>query len=130
MNRNDLKALRPKIPTIIDLEATTASEQFQNRTLRPILKLQNDLLLNVFTHYIRQRKGVYYTLTEEKRLEYIEHAIRKDLKFKHLLIGLIVGQFTVEEWEMYIQQEDELRRRMTSLLVQRLQSQQIELRNR
>ncbi len=130
MDRNELKQLRPKIPAIIDLDATTLAEQFQNRTLRPILKLQNDLLLDVFSHYIQQRKGVYYTLSEEKRLEYIEHSIRKDLKFKHLLMGITIGQFTAEEWETYVQHEDELRRRMTDLLVQRLQSQQIELRNR
>ena len=117
-----LKNIRPTIPMIIEEAATSAEERFQNTCLRPILKFQNDLLIGVFKSYLAFRKGKFYTLSKPKKLEYIEDTIRKDLKFKNLLIGIIVGQFTVEEWEVYHSHERELRKRVTGLLVQRIQS--------
>ena len=124
-NNNDrglsLKKIRPAIPVIIEEAATSVEERFQNTCLRPILKFQNDLLLAVFKSYLALRKGKYYALSKPKRLEYIDHAIRKDLKFKNFLIGIVVGQFTVEEWGIYDAHERELRKRVTGLLVQRIQ---------
>ncbi len=116
-----VKNIRPAIPMIIEEAATSPEERFQNTCLRPILKFQNDLLLAVFKNYLALRKGKFYTLSKPKRLEYIDHAIRKDLKFKNLLIGIVVGQFTVEEWGIYQTHERELRKRVTGLLVQRIQ---------
>ena len=117
-----LKNIRPSIPMIIEEAATSPEERFQNTCLRPILKFQNDLLIGVFKSYLALRKGKFYTLSKPKKLEYIEDTIRKDLKFKNLLIGIVVGQFTVEEWEVYHCHERELRKRVTGLLVQRIQS--------
>jgi len=116
-----LKSVRPAIPLIIEEAATSVEERFQNTCLRPVLKFQNDLLLAVFRSYLELRKGHFYALSKPKKLEYIEHAVRKDLKFKNLLIGLVVGQFTVMEWETYNANERELRKRVTGLLVQRIQ---------
>ena len=124
-NNNDrclsLKKIRPAIPMIIEEAATSVEERFQNICLRPILKFQNDLLLAVFKSYLELRKGAFYALSKTKKLEYIEHAIRKDLKFKNLLIGVVAGQFTVAEWDIYTTHERELRKRVTGLLVQRIQ---------
>jgi hypothetical protein len=106
---------------LIEEAATSPEERFQNTCLRPILKFQNDLLLAVFKNYLALRKGKFYALSKPKRLTYIEHAIRKVLKFKNLLIGIVVGQFTVEEWGIYDAHERELRKRVTGLLVQRIQ---------
>jgi len=124
MNRNDnLLNLRPPIPILIEDKAISEAERFQNRTLRPILKFQNELLRSVFQSYLKLRKGQFFKLTKEKKIIYIENSIRKDLKFKHLLMGIIVGQFTVEEWTTYKFHERELRKRLTGLLVQRIQDQ-------
>lgn len=122
-DRTALKLLRPEIPTIIEENVTSPAEQFQNRTLRPILKMQNELLLHIFQHYLEQRKGKYFQLSNQAKLAYIEHSVRKDLKFKSLLLGVTIGQFTLEEWQQYQNNEKELRKRLTDLLVQRLQSQ-------
>jgi len=118
-----LKELRPLIPTIIDKNAVSSAELFQNRTLRPILKLQNDLLDAIFKQYIIKRKGAFHKLDDSKRVAYIENSIRKDLRFKNLLVGVITGHFTLEEWALFIVDEGELTKRMTNLLVQRLTSQ-------
>ena len=45
-------------------------ERFQNETLRPILKLQNPLLIEVFYNYIEKRKGVFFELSLPKKLDY------------------------------------------------------------
>ena len=124
-SRDQLKTIRPNIATISIEKSTSDAERFQNQCLRPILKLQNELLLALFQQYIRKRKNKYLELNEKKQLEYIEHSIRQDLKFKNLLVGTIIGQFTLEELEQFQQAEKELTRRITDMLVLRLQSQLI-----
>ena len=77
-------------------------EAFQNKTLRPIIKMQNDLFIAVFKNYISKRKNVFYELTLQKQMAYIENAIHKDMKFRNSLKGMVIGQFTIEEYELYI----------------------------
>jgi hypothetical protein len=119
----NLKALRPLIPTISEEDVTSDSELFQNITLRPILKLQHDLLMQTFQQYVIHRKNVFLKLPPEKKLEYIENSIRKDLNFRSLLIGMIVGHFTIEELNLYSERENELRKRLINMLIERIKSQ-------
>lgn len=95
-------------------------EQFQNATLRPVIKLQNDLLLDVFKNYIVKRKNVFYELSTEKQIDYIDHAIHKDMKFRNSIKGMIIGQFTIEEYSKYITNSSALNKRMMNLVMQRL----------
>ena len=106
-----------------EIEAQTEIEKFQNEVLRPILKLQNDLLVQIFRHYCEKRKGVFNKLSDKEKSVYIEQTIKKDMKFKHYLEGIITGIFTLEEYEKFMENEDELTKRMMNMLVQRLQSQ-------
>ena len=109
MNRQQLLQLRPDIPSIAQANATTNAEQFQNRTIRPILKFQNDLLCAIFRAYVHKRKAVFYQLSKPDKLAYVDQAIRKDQKFKHLLLGTIIGQLTQEEWLLYQEEEKEIK---------------------
>ena len=109
-----------------EIEAQTEIEKFQNEVLRPILKLQNDLLVQIFKHYCEKRKGVFNKLSEKEKIVYIEQTIKKDMKFKHYLEGIVTGIFTLEEYEKFMENEEELTKRMVNLLVQRLQSQTLE----
>jgi len=122
MKNRDLaiRELRPGIASISQESMTSVAEHFQNETLRPILKLQNDLLLDVFKHYIQKRKGGFYELPANKRPAWIEHNVRKDLKFRNFLTGLVAGHFTRQEWETYSAEEAELTRRTVDMIVQRL----------
>jgi len=117
-----LMALRPNIPVIIEEKAVSTAERFQNTTLRQICKLQHDLLHEIFANYIVKRKNVYFKLGEQQRLDYIKKAVDKDLRFRSLMVGLIAGHFTLEEWKVYLSDENEHRKRLTNLVVQRLQS--------
>ena len=104
-------------------EAESEFEKFQNEVLRPVLKLQNDLLVEIFKNYLDKRKGTFYKLSEKEQMVYIDQSVRKDMKFKHYLEGVITGMFTVEEYARFMENEEELTKRMINLLVQRLQSQ-------
>ena len=109
-----------------EIEAQTEIEKFQNEVLRPILKLQNDLLVQIFRHYCEKRKGIFDKLSDKEKSVYIEQTIKKDMKFKHYLEGIITGIFTSEEYEKFMENEEELTKRMVNMLVQRLQSQVLE----
>lgn len=121
MNREtDIKNIRPILT--FEIEAEGELEKFQNEVLRPILKLQHDLLIQIFKIYCDKRKGTFYKLSEKDKLIYIDQAVRKDMKFKHYLEGIITGFFTLEEYQIFLKNEEELTKRMVNLLVQRLQS--------
>jgi hypothetical protein len=120
---NDIKRIRPLIPGARVDDTMSPDEQFQNATLRPIAKLQNTLLIEVFRNYISKRKNVFYDLSLDKRLAYIENAIHKDMKFRNSLKGMIIGQFTVEEYLIYIKNSSALNKRMMNIVKERLVSQ-------
>ena len=115
-----LVALRPEIPNARVSDDMSADEQFQNRTLRPIAKLQHDLLIAVFRNYIAKHKNVFYGLTAAKRLDYIENAVNRDQKFRNSLKGILIGQFTLPEYEQYISNSSALNKRMMNLVRERL----------
>lgn len=104
---------------------SSADEFFQNETLRPILKLQNDLFVEVFRNYIAKSKTDFYHFSMEKKLQFIENSIQRDIKFRNSLKGIVIGVFTVEEYSRYIQNSSDLNKRMMSLLIERLKSQVI-----
>jgi len=117
-----LLRMRPEIPSAKITSTMSADECFQNKTLRPVAKLQNDLLLAVFRNYAAKHKNVFYDLTIEKRLDYIENAIHKDMKFRNSLKGIIIGQFTLKEFDVYIQNSSALNKRMMDIVKERLKS--------
>lgn len=102
---------------------SSAEEVFQNQTLRPILKLQNDLLVEVFRNYITKSKTDFVHFTVEKKLQFIENSIQRDIKFRNSLKGIIIGLFTVTEYAEYIQNSSSLNKRMMSMLIERLKNQ-------
>ncbi|MCA9485117.1 MAG: hypothetical protein KC553_15405 [Nitrospina sp.] len=120
---NDLLDIRPEIPSATVTIQTSADERFQNITLRPVIKLQNDLFIEVFKNYIRKHKNAFYELSVEKKILFIENAIQKDIKFRNSLKGMVIGQFTIEEYDIYIQNSSALNKRMMNLVIDRLKEQ-------
>ena len=124
MEERDLHLLqiRPEIPGAIVSEKMSSQEKFQNQTLRPVIKLQNDLLVEAFRNYISKHKNVFYDMDVERRLLYIENAIQKDIKFRNSLKGMVIGQFTTAEYRSYITDSSALNKRMMNLVKERIQS--------
>ena len=48
--------------------------------------------------------------------------IQKDIKFRNSLKGIIIGQFTLEEYANYIENSSALNKRMMNIVKERLQS--------
>ena len=104
-------------------ESSSVEEMFQNKVLRPILKLQNDLFVDVFKNYITKYKNEFYTYSAEKKIQYIENAVHKDIKFRNSLKGMVIGLFTTDEYSEYIRNSSSLNKRMMNMLIERLKSQ-------
>ncbi|MDM9631772.1 glyoxalase [Robiginitalea aurantiaca] len=120
----DLIRIRPDLSSSFRTQAdTTNNEQFQNGTLRPVIKFQNDLLLAAFRNYAVKHKGQFFEMSQEKKVKYIENAIQKDIKFRNSLKGMLIGQFTLEEYERYIQNSSALNKRMMQMVIERLKDQ-------
>ncbi len=113
---------RPVIESAVITPTTLPDESFQNKTLRPVILLQNDLLLEAFRNYVQKHKNVFYEMNVEKRLNYIENAVQKDIKFRNSLKGMIIGQFTIDEYRFYITNSSALNKRMMNLVRERIQS--------
>ncbi|GAA4808445.1 glyoxalase [Litoribaculum gwangyangense] len=118
----DLKSIRPEILSATINDHMSSEERFQNLVLRPIIKFQNDLLIEAFKNYVAKHKSVFYSLSLEKRMIYIENAVQKDMKFRNSLKGMIIGVFTVEEYKIYIQNSSALNKRMMNIVKDRLLS--------
>jgi len=120
LRSEQLISIRPIISSAKIYDSMGADELFQNKTLRPIIKLQHHLLIGVFSNYITKRKHVFYDLSLEKQLAYIDNSINKDMKFRNSIKGMIIGHFTVEEYELYIKNSSALNKRMMNIVKERL----------
>ncbi|WP_026813988.1 hypothetical protein [Arenibacter certesii] len=118
-----LLEIRPVIPNAVVTDNMSMGEKFQNKTLRPILKLQNALLVMVFKNYITKHKNGFYELSLEERLSFVENSIQKDIKFRNSLKGIIIGQYTEEEYQLYTQNSSALNKRMMQMVIGRLKDQ-------
>ena len=104
-------------------ESSSPEEKFQNETIRPILKLNNDLFIESFKNYISKHKNDFYSFSVEKKLDFIENAIQRDIKYRNALKGIVIAWFTLNEFEHYITNSSNLNKRMMNLLIERLKSQ-------
>ena len=101
---------------------STTDESFQNEVLRPILKLQNDLFVASFISYINNKLD-FSSKTSEAKLAVIDNAIQKDVKFRNTMRGIVVGLFTIEEYDFYSNNTSDVNKRMMSMLTERFKSQ-------
>jgi len=104
-------------------EATTPTEIFHNQTLRPILKLQNDLYISLFTSYAIRQNSDFNALSSTKKAVMIEQSLQKDNVLKNTFIGMTIGMFTVEEMQVYISDSKVFNKRIITMLIERLKSQ-------
>ncbi len=127
--KQNLLHIRPEIPSAIVNENMSSGERFQNSTLRPIIKLQNDLFVATFRNYINKHKGAFYNLSLEKKLKYIENTIQRDIKYRNSLKGMVIGHFTTQEYLVYIENSSSLNKRMMNMVIERLKDQVLLLEN-
>ena len=102
---------------------SSQEEIFQNKVIRPILKFQNDLIIKIFIEYCIKQKRVFFKLSINKKFEYIEHSLQRDMKFREFYKGIVIGLFNIEAFEEYSKNISNLNRRITTMLIERLKSQ-------
>ncbi|MDP4798036.1 MAG: glyoxalase [Crocinitomicaceae bacterium] len=119
MDRNQLKELRPLIPSALT-ENAKEIERFQNEVLRPILKFQH----NFFEHYFKSNSQFLKLIQEKKsRLEFqnkISQFISNQSNIKHQLIGSVIGFLTDEELNYYHGNSAEVNKRISQMASQRV----------
>jgi hypothetical protein len=118
----DRTDIRPIIKGLNSKSQKSVEEKFQNDTLRPIIKMQHDLLVNYFRFYLLSKKCRFDSLTEIKRLDFIDAAFKKDISFKSEIKGMIVGHFTVFEYSIYISSKHDFNKRILTMIKQRIVS--------
>ena len=119
---NDLLKIRLGVKTTTLNNNMSADERFQNSTLRPAIQFQKELLIEGFKNYVKKHKNVFYSLSTNKKLHYIENAIQRDVKFRNSLKGMIIGVFSLEEYKLYIKNSSALNKRMMNMVKERLLS--------
>jgi len=116
-----LISLRPEID--LDVSNSTETELFQNKTLRPILKFQNDTVLKLFLDFIFSSKIHFSLLSMNQKYEFIRTSVKNDLNLKISLIGIAVGLFTNEELDFYFEHKKEINKRIVEMMVKRISDQ-------
>lgn len=110
-------ALRPNLSLA---PAAAPDEQFQNDTLRPVMKLQHDLLLAVFRMFLTKRKVKLEQLPAKERFAKIKELLTRDNRLRGLLFGIAIGQFTTAEMTYYLANDGNVNRRIINLIVERM----------
>ena len=114
--------LRPTLNISISEESTEV-ENFQNQTLRPILKLQNDIYLLLFSTYALRQNKDFDSLSASKKRLFVEQSLQKDGVLKNTFIGITIGMFTAEELETYILDSKGYNKRIAAMVIERIRSQ-------
>ncbi|NBB85365.1 MAG: hypothetical protein GVY12_03975 [Bacteroidetes bacterium] len=117
----NLRALRPDVP--VDIDEAQPVERFQHEVLRPLLKLQNDVILQLVDQFVQKYHTDYERRSDTDRRAILRNLLKQDSKLKRLLFGMIAGLFTREEFAFFLAHQGELRRRMVPLLIQRVDDQ-------
>ncbi|HEX8428452.1 hypothetical protein [Hymenobacter sp.] len=117
-----LLALRPAVATA-PASGDATSGDFLHHTLRPVLKLQNELLLAVVADFVRDHHVPLATASAADQQRLLTELLTRNVKLRYTVIGLISGLFTGAELAFYREHRSELNRRLLELAVRRVQDQ-------
>ena len=115
-----MKKVRPKLPDTLTEGEIKEEELFQNMILRPVIKMQHDLLImRVKSHFISKRV-LFNVMDNKKRTEAIIQAFQNDHNLKKEIQGMIIGQLTVLEFQQYLKIERSLNKRIVQMVRNRM----------
>ncbi|WP_022836878.1 VOC family protein [Salisaeta longa] len=119
MNRDaSLQQIRPDVP--VDTRDQQPMERFQSRTLRPLCKLQNPLLLTTVSRYLQKYNTGFSQMDRADQEAKVRNLLKEDRRLKRSLVGLVAGHFTEDEYAFYLAHQREVRRRLVALFTQRV----------
>lgn len=119
------KKIRPEL----NLEAKTDIEHFQNTVLRPVLKLQHSIIIGLFKYWALKHKLELQCLNLEGLQLMLKSSFSKNMTIKNQLIGIVIGQFTLQEFQIYSRNTSEYNKRLLNMIKKRLFDSFEELKN-
>ena len=115
-----LLALRPDISAKkVD---QTLSEEFQNTTIRPILKYQHSILIVFFSSNVHVQYIVSANYSLLKKQNQLKLFVSKQLAFRAQLLGIVTGLFTDAEFDFYLSEKVNLDKRIANMILDRFYS--------
>ena len=124
MTRDEqLLSIRPQI----DAENITDEfmEVFQNKTLRQVLKLQNDTLLAICLDFLNNKYKNFEGRDSTIKKSLMQDALKTDQALKKLLYGVVIGQFTKSELAFYLNHKSDINKRLVEFIFKRVSGQLI-----
>lgn len=116
----ELKSLRPEI--FSEQITWNEIETFQNEVLRPILKYQHDIVIQLTLQESLFQKQISTISSIQQKRDLIKRFFLSQPNFKYFLIGQICGLLTSTEFEYYLNSKKELDKRISNMLADRILS--------
>ena len=118
-----LLALRPVVGAELPAEPEPTVGDFLHRTLRPVLKLQNELLLLTVADFVREHHLPFAPADDTRRRQLVAELLTRNVKLRYTVVGLVTGLFTSAETAFYRRERTTLNRRLLELATRRVQDQ-------
>lgn len=98
-------------------------ELFQENTIKPIIRLQNDLIIFGFRTFLNKSSSNFKSLSSAHQITFINDRLKSDPALKNSFINYIVALFRMEELNFYTKNRLEIRKRIIDLSINLLEDQ-------
>jgi len=116
-----LSSVIPKIKHLKIKQAISTEEKFQNEVLRPILKFQNDLFISLVLHHVEVLSKLDIQKMDHLVLrQKVQNQLSNNQKLRNQLLGMVLGLMTTVQLKIYFTNEQALRKRIFSMLTERI----------
>ena len=122
-----MEKIRPKLPESLIEGHLKEEELFQNMVLRPVIKMQHDVLILRVKSYFISKRVMFNVMDKKKRTLAIEQAFLGDNAFKKEIQGMILGQLNVDEFQGYLKNERSMNKRIIQMVRNRMLDSLLEL---
>ena len=122
-----MEKVRPKLPESLIEGHLKEEELFQNMVLRPVIKMQHDVLILRVKTYFTSKRVMFNVMDKKKRTLAIEQAFLGDNAFKKEIQGMILGQLNVDEFQGYLKNERSMNKRIIQMVRNRMLDSLLEL---
>ena len=115
-----MEKVRPKLPDSLTEGKLKEEELFQNMVLRPVIKMQHDVLILRVKSYFSSKRVMFNVMDKKKRTLAIEKAFLGDNAFKKEIQGMVLGQLDTTEYQRYLKYERTMNKRIIQMVRNRM----------
>ena len=115
-----MEKVRPKLPDSLTEGELKEEELFQNMVIRPVIKMQHDVLILRVKTYFTSKRVMFNVMDKKKRAMAIEKAFLGDNAFKKEIQGMILGQLDTSEYQHYLKYERTMNKRIIQMVRNRM----------